>query len=151
MDAVLAKPGIILEAEFCRRNTAIQAVVVYCGFEEGGMRFFRPKKPSTRAARSGEREVLQQDTAEADLEAAKVAVYKEKRPIICFMCLGEQRIETFHLLTDLSKHFKRRHLSNVKEGERPECRLCQIPLNDVTHLQRYIYDVHGTVSLQFRA
>ncbi|ORY04198.1 hypothetical protein BCR34DRAFT_491779 [Clohesyomyces aquaticus] len=50
------------------------------------------------------------------LEAAKVAVYKEKRPTICFICLGNQslpadvRTHAFYTLGDLSKHFKRKHL-----------------------------------------
>src|SRR6266480_4915970 len=75
----------------------------------------------------------QLDLDKEAIEAAKVSVYKEKRPTICFVCLGEnlpmdQRIRSFYTSGDLSKHFKRKHLEFIKEGDSLGCKLCQVPL-----------------------
>lgn len=86
------------------------------------------------------------------LEAAKVSVYKEQRPRICLVCVAnktlpfEQQIHKFYTSGDLSKHFKREHLANVRDGDRFGCRLCKVGLNIKMHYQRHAYEVHGTVS-----
>jgi hypothetical protein len=75
------------------------------------------------------------------LEAVKVSIYKKKRLIIYFMCLGnkklpiEKRIYLFYTLEDLSKHFKLRYLARIKEGKEVECNLCYIKLDNKMHLQ----------------
>jgi hypothetical protein len=49
------------------------------------------------------------------VEAAKVSVFKEKRPRVCFLCLGNeklplaQRIHSFSTPDNLSKHLGRKH------------------------------------------
>ncbi|KAH7111279.1 hypothetical protein B0J11DRAFT_193650 [Dendryphion nanum] len=69
------------------------------------------------------------------LEAAKVAVYKEKRPTICFVCLGdeslpmERRLYSFSSPTDLSKHLKRGHLAYIGEADSFTCDLCRVCLD----------------------
>jgi hypothetical protein len=35
---------------------------------------------------------------------------------------------------DLTKHFKRKHLANIKEGDRIEYKVCQIGLEYKKHL-----------------
>ncbi|KAH8710290.1 hypothetical protein GQ44DRAFT_714462 [Phaeosphaeriaceae sp. PMI808] len=153
IDAILARPGLTLEEEFGRRNTAISAVMRYCGIEEGGMHLSLPKRASNRITPPKKNEDdAQLDLDEKALEAAKVAVYKETRPRICFVCLGNQTLPTevrtysFHTSGDLSKHFRRKHLQHIKKGDRLSCHLCQVCLNDKMHLQRHALDVHGTVS-----
>jgi hypothetical protein len=125
----------------------------YCGIEEGGMHPSRPKRLSVRITPPGKSEEdAQLDLDEEVLEAAKVAVYKETRPRICFVCLGNENLPThlrtysFHTSGDLSKHFKRKHLQHIKEGDELSCKLCQVCLESRMHLQRHAYDVHGTVS-----
>ncbi|KAF2241321.1 hypothetical protein BU26DRAFT_511433 [Trematosphaeria pertusa] len=155
VNAILARPGLTLEEEISWRNTAISAVMRYCGIEEGGIHPSRPKRLSGRITPPGKNEDnAQLDLDEKALEAAKVAVYKETRPRICFVCLGNENLPTelrtysFYTLGDLSKHFKRKHLQYIKEGDQLGCSLCQVWLEDKMHLQRHACEVHGTVSLK---
>ena len=86
------------------------------------------------------------------LDKAKLSVYQKKRPMICFLCLGNQnlpmskRIYSFSTPSDLSKHFQRKHISNLKEGEEITCNLCKISLQHKMHLQNHAMKIHGTVS-----
>ena len=153
VDAILAHPGLSLEEEIHRRNTAIRAVMQYCGIEEGGMHASRPKQSSGSITLPGKSEDASQlDLNKEALEAAKVSVYKETRPRICFVCLGNENLPTdfrthsFHTPGDLSKHFKRKHLANTGKGESIRCNLYQVDLDDKMHWQRHAHDVHGTVS-----
>lgn len=153
VDAILAPVGRNLEEEIQRRNKAIRAVMRYCGIEEGGMHPSRRKRLSGRFTPPGKGEdIAQLDPDEEALEAAKVAVYKETRPRICFLCLGneklptEWRIYSFYSSGDLTKHFKRKHLQHIKDGDQLGCNLCQVPLTGKMHLQRHAEDLHGTIS-----
>lgn len=153
VDAILAPVGRNLEEEIQRRNKAIRAVTRYCGIEEGGMHQSRPKRSSGRITPSGKSKAdAQLSLDEEALEAAKVAVYKEARPRICFVCLGNEKLPTewrtysFYSSGDLTRHFKRKHLQHIKEGDQLRCNLCQVRLTDKMHLQRHADDVHGTVS-----
>ncbi|KAF1952281.1 hypothetical protein CC80DRAFT_518793 [Byssothecium circinans] len=151
--AIFARPGLTLDEELDRRNTAICAVMRYCAIEEGGMRLSQTQHSRHRIKPPSKNEDdAQLDLNEKVLEVAKVAVYKEKRPTICFLCLGNQRLRTdartysFHTSGDLSKHFKRKHLQQIKEGDQLSCDLCQVCLGSRMHLQRHALDIHGTVS-----
>lgn len=101
VNAILAAPGVTLDEEIRRRNRAIRAVMKYCGTEEGGMRPSRAKQPHNQvAAPSKGKDDGRLDPAIVELEAAKVSVYKEKRPTIYFICLGmdlqvEDRVKSF--------------------------------------------------------
>ncbi|KAF2195917.1 hypothetical protein K469DRAFT_682150 [Zopfia rhizophila CBS 207.26] len=92
------------------------------------------------------------DPLDKALEAAKVLVYKEKRPTICWIYLGNEgllikdRIYSFYTPGDLTKHFNKKHLKKVREGECFKCDLYQVSLNNKEHWQRHGYDVHGIVS-----
>ncbi|KAF2175019.1 hypothetical protein K469DRAFT_768193 [Zopfia rhizophila CBS 207.26] len=114
----------------------------------------RVKRSSARVTPPGKSgDDFQLDPDEEALEAAKVSVYKEKRPRICFVCLGnenlpmKQRIYSFHASGDRNKRFKRKHLTYVKKGESIQCDLCQVNLDNKMLWQRHAYEVHGTVSL----
>ncbi|KAF1966819.1 hypothetical protein BU23DRAFT_368035, partial [Bimuria novae-zelandiae CBS 107.79] len=76
---------------------------------------------------------------------------KERRPRICFVCLGNEKLSTaqrthsFYSPGDLSKHFIRRHLANVRDGDILRCGLCRIDIEHKMHWQRHTHEVHGTV------
>ena len=146
---MLTPPGATLEEEVRRRNNAINAVTAYCKIEEGET----PKRgiPSGRTKNIVIKQ--EEDTKspqERALEAAMLSVYTEKRPKICFLCLGnegapfDKRIHSFSTPGDLSRHFRRKHLSKCEE--RPECKICKMHLDHKMHLQRHALEIHGTVS-----
>jgi hypothetical protein len=62
---------------------------------------------------------------EQALSAAMLLVFTEKKPLICFVCLRqksllfEKRVYVFASPGDLTKHFKQKHLSQIKEGQKP--------------------------------
>lgn len=149
VDAMLAKPGLSLEEELRRRNKAIRAVTRYCGIEEGVMNPIRRKRQSGKDVPPGK---SQPERDREVLEAAKVSVYKEKRPKRCFKCVGnpnlpiQERVYEFGREGDVSRHFKRKHLQYIREGVRPSCELCKISLQDKMHFQRHALDVHGIVT-----
>ena len=86
-ESVLSNPGTTIEEEMDRRNRAIRAVTLYCGVEEGGMDPIRRGGRSRNAAPPVKSQLEDEEEA---LEAAKVSVYKEKRPRVCFLCLGNE-------------------------------------------------------------
>jgi hypothetical protein len=148
-ESVLSQLGTSIEEEFCRRNRAIYAVALYCGIEEGGMKPLQTKR-GYKVTYPRAKSLL--ENASKALEAAKVSVYKDTRPRICFVCLGNEKLPTdvrtysFHTSGDLSKHFKRKHLQHIKDGESLRCELCRVSLESKMHLQRHAHDIHGTVS-----
>ena len=128
VETIMTLPGTTLEEEFRRRNAAIDVVAAYCHFQEGGAASLLRKRPPTqRAVPTPSKETnLQLAAAEAEkqaLTAAMLSVFKEKRPTICFMCLGEnylpfqKRVYSFASPGDLTKHFKRKHLSPTSKKE----------------------------------
>ena len=77
--------------------------------------------------------MLAANAEEQALSAAMLSVFTEKRPTICFICLGRQnlpfnkRIYAFASPGDLTKHFKRKHLSNSEKGKVRVQRLSDAP------------------------
>jgi len=131
IETVMSLPGSTLEAETRRRNDAINAIVAYCKTEEGGT--YRPNRqrrstahlasPATKTE-EGAQPLVAEDPLKKELDLAMLSVYKEKRPKICFLCLGnehlpiDKRVYSFKTPGDLSKHFKRKHLSNLCEDKK---------------------------------
>ncbi|KAH7111302.1 hypothetical protein B0J11DRAFT_543455 [Dendryphion nanum] len=153
VEATHTPSGQTLEAKIRCRNRVICVVITYCGIGEGRVLPSRDKRSHGRIAVSGKgRDDHGPDPVTVALEAAKVLVYKEKGPTKCFVCLGdeslpaEQRLQSFSTSTDLSKHFKRRHLKYVGEAELFTCRLCLICLDGKMHVQRHAIEIYGTVS-----
>jgi hypothetical protein len=148
-NSILSKPGTTIEEETDRRNGAIRAVTLYCGIEEGGMYPVQKAGRSRNIALSTKSQPRYDEEA---LEAAKVSVYKDERPKICFLCLANerlplaQRIHSFSTPGDLTKHFGRKHLKNIKSSEGLSCNLCKVFLADKKHLQRHAEKVHRTAS-----
>jgi hypothetical protein len=147
--SVLSKPGTTIEEELDMRNGAIRAVTLYCGVKEGGMNPIRRGGQSRNTAPPVKTQLEYKEEA---LEAAKVSVFKEKRPKVCFFCLGNeglplaQRKHPFGTPGNLSKHFGRKHLKHIKSGKGLCCNLCKVALSDKMQLQQHAQDIHGTVS-----
>ena len=140
---ILSEPGSSLEAEYCRRNNAIQAVIDYCCVEEGRT---RRKNEPTVATLSTKAHVGD------EIANAIRIVNQAKRPRICFLCLGntrltsEQRVYAFYTSSDLSKHVRRAHLSAMDPNEPADCKLCNTTLTHKMHFQRHALEAHGTVT-----
>lgn len=54
-----------------------------------------------------------------EIEAAMLSVLKEKRPTICFLCLGNEKID---------------------------CKVCRMTLSCKIHLQNHAFKIHRTRS-----
>jgi hypothetical protein len=149
VETIITLPGTTLEEEILRRNNAINAVAAHCQFQEGGaVARGRPstKQASPALAREVDPQAAAVEARKRALNAATLSVFKEKRPTICFLCLGEKLIKSFASPGDLSKHFKRKHLRHIRDRDRLECKVCQMPLQHKMHLQNHAQKVHGTVS-----
>ncbi len=140
--------------EFGRRNAAIDAVAAYCKFEEGGPPGGRKptKKANPPPSPDADPQVVAATAEEQALKAAMLSVFTEKRPLICFVCLGQKglefakRVYIFASPGDLTKHFKQKHLFQVKEGDKPNCDVCLMQLEHKMHFQNHALAIHGTVS-----
>lgn len=157
VETIITLPGTTLEEEFRRRNAAIDTVAAYCHFQEGGPAARPRARPSTRRAipTPSKETNPQLAVAEAEKKAlsdAMLLVFTEKRTTICFLCLGEQslpfekRTYKFASPGDLTKHFKRKHLAHIKEGDRLKCKVCRMELQHKQDLQNHAESIHGTVS-----
>lgn len=147
IESIMSLPGSSLPEETQRRSAAISAVATYCHLEEG--KILRNQRVGM--CNSDEMEDTN-DLDEVALKTAGEAIKKERRPTICFLCLGneqlavKQRTHCFYTPGVLSRHFKSRHLAKVKDSEGVNCNMCQLYLEDSMHLQRHAFDAHGTVS-----
>jgi hypothetical protein len=75
-----------------------------------------------------------------------------------FVCVGkamslapddpgvEKLIDEFHRPSDLSKHVRRRHLSNLGESDPIECQVCSLSLDHTMHFQNHALQEHGNVT-----
>ncbi|KAH8586142.1 hypothetical protein B0O99DRAFT_665868 [Bisporella sp. PMI_857] len=154
VETVMTLPGTTLEKEFRRRDAAIDAVAAYCKYEEGGP--FRGRKPrrneSSMSPSGADLQVIVAMAEKQAVDAAMLSVFTEKRPFICFVCLGrkslsfEKRVYSFASPGDFTKHFKRKHLSQIKKGQKLYCNICPMQLEHKMHFQNHAFAIHGTVS-----
>ncbi|KAI9769856.1 MAG: hypothetical protein M1840_003850 [Geoglossum simile] len=151
VETVMTMPGMTVEEEFRRRNAAIDTVAAYCHFQEGGAVAMPRGRPPTQA-KGACPQLVAVDAEKQALSAAMLLVFTEKRPTICFVCLGEaslpfeKRVYSFGSPGDLTKHFKRKHLSNIRGGDWIGCKVCRMSLEHKMHLQNHAARIHGTVS-----
>ncbi|KAH8663686.1 hypothetical protein BGZ60DRAFT_565713 [Tricladium varicosporioides] len=157
VETIMTLPGTTIEEEFRRRNAAIDAVAAYCHFQEGGAAA-RPRAKLTthRGSPTPPEETNPQlvaaKTEKQALSDAMLLVFTEKRTTTCFLCLGEQNLpfkkRTYKFASpgDLTKHFKRKHLAHIKEGDELRCKVCQIGLQHIQHFRNHAESIHGTVS-----
>jgi hypothetical protein len=152
VETILTLPGTTVAEEICRRDAATDAVAAYCHFQEGGAVAMPRERPST-SAKAAYSQLVAADVEKQAISAAMLLVFKEKeeRPRVCFICLGEEslpfqkRVYSFASPGDLTKHFKRKHLSNIKEGDRIRCKVCRMSLQHKMHLLNHAELIHGTV------
>jgi hypothetical protein len=154
IDAILTLPETTFEKECQRRIAAINAVTTYCGVEEGqpccrGPRGRTVKGNVPPAIQAADRARSAPDTA---LSRAISSIKTDKRPTICFLCLGNpallirERVVSYATPGSLSRHFLRKHVRKLEEWEQIDCRICDIRLEHRQHLQNHAERFHGTVS-----
>ena len=132
---------------------AINAVTVYCGVEEG--RSYRDPRPNPPARGGGSAIATAEKQApsksDVALSRAILSVKTDKRPKVCFLCLGnpnlpiDQRVKEYAIVGSLSRHFRDRHVNLLKTGQQIDCRICDIKGMHRMRLQHYAETFHGTV------
>ena len=156
VETVMTLPGSTVGEEFRRRNAAIDAVAAYCHFQEGGAVAIPRERPSTPKASPMTSKETNPHLAAAEAEKqglsnAMLLVFTEERTTTCFLCLGEEslpfekRTYKFASPGDLTKHFKRKHLAHIKEGDQLRCKVCRMGLQHKQHLLNHAESIHGTV------
>lgn len=146
VDAIMTLPGKSWDLEQQRRITAINAVTMYCGVEEGSACFPSQPAPVIEAPAPIERPPCQ---APESVQRAVRSVMTEKRPKICFLCLQNtklrfrQRIHSYYTAGELTKHFERKHL---KKFQRLNCELCKVAGKTLADILDHAEEAHGTVT-----
>ena len=154
IDAIITLPKTLIERELQRRTVAINAVTAYCGVEEDqpcshGPRGRTMKGNIPLATRAADRAQSAPVTA---LSRAILSIKTDKRPTICFLCLGNpalsirERVVSYATPGSLSRHFVRKHVSKLEEWEPSICWMCDVKLEHRQHLQNHAERFHGTVS-----
>ncbi|KAH0419558.1 hypothetical protein CcaCcLH18_14355 [Colletotrichum camelliae] len=148
-----------LEGQYRRRDDAINAVSAYCSVQEG-CTIRRCHPPLTPKAALSDPPCDPSEASPLYLATLSVFVTSEnQRPRRCFVCIGqamglppddEDRLDDltreFYTSNDLTKHFRRKHLSKVANGDNIECKVCDMTLDHKMHLQNHAFKIHGTVS-----
>ncbi|KAH7302950.1 C2H2 finger domain protein [Stachybotrys elegans] len=153
--ALRAPAETTIEDQNKRKNKAIQALVAYCSVEEGRT----PNCNSTVVIKRTD--VQKTSPSPSALDDAVLSVFvsrPDERPTRCFLCIGKalclsqhnamirDLINPFHSSSDLSKHFRRKHLLNLRPEDRIHCQVCDFTLQHKMHLQRHAKEIHGTIS-----
>ncbi|KAI7758874.1 hypothetical protein LZL87_014215 [Fusarium oxysporum] len=163
-EALTAPATSTIESEYRRRNNAILSVMSYCSVQEPPLPpMTRYKAVATKKDVSNlhDSDSTAKDIASSALGDAITSVFvksRMERSRRCFLCVGrattlqpsdpaiDKLIKPFYSTGDLSRHFKRHHLSNLQPNEKLHCRLCDEALDNKMHLQNHAETVHGTVS-----
>lgn len=156
VEALTSPVGDTLEGQYSRRDNAIDAITAYCSVEEGPT----IRRCHLQTKTTGSPNERREPSEDSPLFLATLSVFIEnpkQRPRRCFLCVGaalslppddprvEDKIQEFYTSGDLSKHFRRRHLSQLRDNERPLCQVCDMTLAHKMHLQSHAISVHGTV------
>ena len=152
IDAIMTLPETSIGLEMQRRIKAINAVTEYCGVEEGtSYRSRRGDRTVGGMAISSEAKSSSQPNLDTALELAKLSVQTEKRPQICFLCVGNpalpkpDRMKKYATVGSLSRHF-RRHVVKLQKGKIIDCPICDVKGMNRTYLQNHAEFCHGTVT-----
>jgi hypothetical protein len=148
-----------LEDEARRRSEAVDAVRAYCNVEEGGSRRGRkPKQQDQQVAREAGGEMVEEEDEDVQSQSQGRLSFTldhlrhARRPLVCFLCFGNtkapvhKRTKRYNRPQDLTRHFRDDHLKALGDGERTECEICQVPLENKMHLQSHGHKVHRTHS-----
>lgn len=157
VEALSAPLDDTLEGQYRRRDNAVDAIIAYCVVEEG----HTVRRTDTSSIEPSRLPDTHDPPADSPVYAAMMSVFvktKKERPRRCFVCVGkalslasndprvQDLIREFYTPGDLSKHFQRKHLSNLQDGEEIKCEVCIMQLDHKMHLQNHAWMVHGTVS-----
>jgi hypothetical protein len=132
----------------------INAVTAYCGVEEGrSYNGSRPGRPATGGASTIVNTKGQPLSSPANpLSLAIASVKADKRLKICFLCLGnsllamDERVKEYTTLGSLSRHFLRKHINKLQNGNQIDCRICDIRIVHRIDLLNHAETSHGTVT-----
>ncbi|KAH6974005.1 hypothetical protein EDB80DRAFT_595661 [Ilyonectria destructans] len=157
VQALTAPSNNTLEDQYRRRDNAMDAVIAYCIVEEGQT----VRRTNTSSTEPSRRATPGDAPAESPLHVAMMSIFvktERERPRRCFVCVGkalslapddaavEDLIREFYTAGDLSKHFRRRHLSNLRDGDGIYCKVCKLSLDHKMHFQNHAMRVHGLKS-----
>ena len=152
IDAIMTLPGSLLEKEVQRRITAINAVTMYCGIEEGTCYHSRRHGyPIEGMTIKPKVEKPIKSDSETALSHAILSVQTDQRPQICFLCVGNkalpisEQVKEYATIGLLSRHF-RRHVKRLEIGKQIDCQICNIKGMHQMLLQNHIETCHGTVT-----
>lgn len=162
IEALLAPVSNNLKEQLQRRTNAITAIVAYCKVQECSI------TPTNDACADGvpnsttlPSKLCHDPQEDSPLFKALLSVFvdnRKQRPRRCFLCVGvalslasddpgiENYIHEFYTSGALTKHFRRRHLSQLAADSNSECKVCKLPLQHKMHLQSHAELVHGTLS-----
>jgi hypothetical protein len=154
IDAIMTLPETSIEKELQRRIAGINAVTAYCGVEEGrsysGSTRGRPATGGASTAVNNEGQPLSGPAN--PLSLAITSVKADKRPKICFLCLGnpwlamDKRVKEYATPGSLSRHFLRKHINKLQNGNQIDCRICDIRIVHRIDLLNHAETSHGTVT-----
>ena len=157
VEALTAPVDNTLDGQYQRRDKAIDAIIAYCVAEEGPTL----RRTDASSTKPSLRHQPRDSPADSPLHVAQMSVFvknKQESPLRCFVCVAKAvalepndphlqvLIRPFTAPGDVSKHFRRMHLSNLQEGDKTKCGLCRMVLLHKMHLQHHAFQVHGTVS-----
>jgi hypothetical protein len=149
IDAIMTLPETSLDKEMQRRIAAINAVIVYCGIEvQISYRGRRPGRPSISMTIKTENSI--QSESDSALRQAILSVRTDKRPQICFLCVGNpalsmrERVKQYATAGSLSRHF-RRHITKLPTGKQIDYQICNIRGMHQVLLQNHAERFHGTI------
>jgi hypothetical protein len=84
------------------------------------------------------------------LHRARLLILRVRVSLVKLVAAGTiaigSRVKLFACAGDLTKHFKRKHLSNIREGDCIKCKVCLMTLEHKMHLQNHAFTIHGTIS-----
>lgn len=152
-----------LEGQYQRRDNAIEAISAYCLVQEGcTIRVRRSPASPTKHTEPTLFEPSCKSPKQSLLSLATLSIFvknETERPRRCFVCVGQalslaedddqinNLISEFFMPCDLTKHFKRKHLSKLQNNNPVQCRVCDdLKLEHKMHFQNHALLVHGTVS-----
>ena len=132
-----------------RRAEAINAVTALCQGEDSSEESVSRSRHTHTVGEgvNGHDEV-------ADTKPKPISIPIECLPTQCIFCLGngdislEERTHAFGARGDLKRHFKRKHLRHIPEGEPIDCPYpeCDAKLEHKQHLQSHAATVHKTIT-----
>ena len=121
IDAILTLPKTTFEKECQRRIAAINAMTAYYSVKEGQPCCCGPRGRRVKVSLAIKTADLARPMSDTLLSRAILSIKKDKRPIICFLCLRNpalpirERVVSYATPGSLTRHFNRKHVSKLKE------------------------------------